>query len=242
MQVDVLVVGAGPTGLMMAAELARYGLSCRIIDKSLMPSDKSKALAIQSRTLEIFDRIGIVNKFLGEGLKVDAFSPSSNGKVIATILFKNLKTTYPFILSIEQSRTEALLAEHLSTYKINAERGKELIAFLQNESGVQAVVQNQKGEKETIAASWMIGCDGAHSIVRKELGLQFEGEGFPKEFAFADVEIDWKFPHAQAFALLDPKGVSAVIPLGTALSISRKKNLTWKLSQQLCMKNGILRL
>jgi 2-polyprenyl-6-methoxyphenol hydroxylase-like FAD-dependent oxidoreductase len=214
MQVDALVIGAGPTGLMMAAELARHGLSCRIIDKSLIPSDKSKALAIQSRTLEILDQIGVIKKFLEEGLKVVAFSPSSKGKVITTISFKNLNTTYPFILSIEQSRTETLLTEHLATFKVQVERGKELIAFSQNENEVRAVVRNvQNGEEETITTSWMIGCDGAHSLVRKELSLEFEGEEFPKIFALADVEIDWKYPHTQGFALLDPEGPSVAIPL-----------------------------
>lgn len=110
---DVLIIGAGPTGLMMASELTRYGLKCRIIDKRTKFSDKSKALAIQPRTLEIFDHLGISSHFIDAGKKIEAMNQMSDFKQIGHIDFSLLDSAFPFILSLPQSKTEQILNEHL---------------------------------------------------------------------------------------------------------------------------------
>ena len=124
---DVLVVGAGPVGLMMAGELARHGIKPRIIDKSPAPSDKSKAFGIHARTMEIFDNLGIVERFLNEGNLCNALTLYNEGKKLAEIDFSHIESKYPFVLILAQSETERLMTEHLRSFGIQVERETELI-------------------------------------------------------------------------------------------------------------------
>ncbi len=187
--VDVLVVGAGPTGLFMAAEAARHGLSVRIIDQAISRSVYSKAIAIQPRTLEIFRHLGIVDRFLDQGVRVRAL----NG--LTRISFDELDTDYPFVLSLEQSKTEAILEEYLGSLGVRVERGVQLKTL------------------EQFPAKWVVGCDGSHSAVRKLLGLSFEGRAFPSTFSLADVTLRWGRPHDEAYGFFTPKGLVGVLPL-----------------------------
>lgn len=190
---DALIVGAGPSGLFMAAELVRHGLSVRVIEKESERSIYSKALAIQPRTLEIFAHLGIIDRFLAEGHPVRAMNPVAPSGPLARLSFEQLDTAYPFILSLEQSKTERILEEYLSSLGVHVERNVELRAFDQT--------------------PWIIGCDGSHSIVRKLLGLSFEGRAFPSTFSLADVRIEWSRSHDEAYGFLGPKGLLGVIPL-----------------------------
>ena len=211
---DVLVVGAGPTGLMMAAELARYGLSCRIIDENDGPCEQSRAIGIQARTLEIFDHIGIVAPFLKNGLILKAVNPMSRGKRIAHIELGRLDSPYPFVLSLEQSSTEKILANHLSSFGVNIERRTELVSLVQDAKGASAILRQQtSGKEETVRSAWVVGCDGAHSIVRRSMHLSFEGKTFEDIFSLADVQILWKYPHDEVFAFPGAEGVIAALPL-----------------------------
>lgn len=205
---DVLVVGAGPTGLFMAIELIRRGLTVRIVDKASAPSDKSKAIAIQARTLEIFDQIGIVDSFLKKGLKLKAVNAVSHHKVLAHIPLEGIDSPFPFILSLPQYDTEKILTEHLYQLGLEIERGVELISFEEKEDRV--IAQLSTGQEEF---SWMIGCDGAHSTTRKGLGFSFEGKTFTKDFALADVQVEWEYPHDEFFIFLNEMGILAAIPL-----------------------------
>lgn len=212
--IDVLVIGAGPTGLMMAAEAARYGMTCRIIDKSPTSTDKSKALAIQPRTLEIFDHLGIVDRFLASGIKIGAANPMSGSKRLAHFSFASLDSPFPFILSLEQSKTEALLTEYLASFGLKVEREVECLDLEQEtDKVVLTLLHSKTGQKERVEAAWVVGCDGAHSQVRKELGLSFSGEAFPSTFSLTDVEIEWKYPHDELFAFFNPEGIMAAIPM-----------------------------
>ncbi|MCH9624936.1 MAG: 12-dehydrotetracycline 5-monooxygenase/anhydrotetracycline 6-monooxygenase [Chlamydiales bacterium] len=213
-QQEVLIVGSGPTGLMLAAELARYGIQCRLIDKAGAPTKLSKALVIQPRTLEIFQHLGIVERFLDRGLKLHAANPMSQKKRLAHVKFDHLPTPYPFILSLEQSQTEHLLTEHLTSLGVQIEREQELLHFEQTESGVVATVHNLSTQKEEkIHTNWLVGCDGAHSCVRKQLNLTFEGEVFPDIFSLADIHLEWEYPHDELFFFLEPDGVLGIFPL-----------------------------
>lgn len=190
---DVLVVGAGPSGLFMAAELVRHGLSVRVIEKNAERSIHSKALAIQPRTLEIFAHLGIVDRFLAEGLRVQAMNPTASGRPLGRLSFTGLDTPYPFVLSLEQSKTERILEEYLLSLGVRVERGVELRAF-----------------DET---PWVVGCDGSHSTVRKLAGLSFKGRAFPSTFSLADVYLEWSRSHDEAYGFLGTKGLLGVIPL-----------------------------
>src|SRR5579872_5687843 len=186
--IDVLVLGAGPTGLLMAAECARHRMSCRNVDKGTGPAQQSRALAIQPRTLELFDHLGIVDQFLSKGLKVRAANPFSGKKRLARISFENLESDYPFILSLEQSETERILIDYLSSFAISIERGTELVDLRQSSEKVVATLrQTRSGTEETVEAKWAVGCDGAHSQVRKSIGIPFAGKPFQSLFSLADV-------------------------------------------------------
>ncbi len=207
--IDVLVIGAGPTGLLMAAEAARFGLSCRIIEKNSAPLDKSRALAIQPRTLEIFDHLGIIDRFLVKGLKIHAANPFSSQKRLAHLPFDSLESPYPFILSLEQTETEKILTDYLTSFGVKIEGESEFVDLSQDEEFATVSVRG----KENIKAKWVVGCDGAHSLTRKLLDFKFEGDAFPTAFSLADVELAWKYPHDEFFAFLNPEGILGVIPM-----------------------------
>lgn len=210
--IDLLVIGAGPTGLFMAAEAARHGLTCRIIDKSPSPSDKSKALAIQPRTLEIFDHLGIVDRFLSKGVKIRAVNPTSERQSLAHLSFVSLHSPFPFVLSLEQSETEKILADYLASFGLKVEREVEFLNLLQTEDCVQVTLLN-RGKEERVRTQWLTGCDGAHSAVRKALNLSFSGRAIPTIFSLVDVQIDWKYPHDELFLFLNPGGILGAIPM-----------------------------
>ncbi len=135
---DVLVIGAGPTGLMMALELARRGIACRIIDKLPEATQTSKALAIQSRTLELFDIMGMIEEPLRHGLQVGAANLYANGKRIAHMPFDELDSPYPFILDLAQSETEKIFSMRLANLGVAIERQVELSNLAQDEQGIIA--------------------------------------------------------------------------------------------------------
>jgi 2-polyprenyl-6-methoxyphenol hydroxylase-like FAD-dependent oxidoreductase len=166
---QILIVGAGPVGLTAAAELARYGVSVRIIDKSPHPTETSKALVIWSRTLEVLDRTGCTAGFLSGGLRAHAASIRSGGAVLALNRFDHVASAYDFGLMIPQRDTERLLTAHLQSFGVVVERQVELIGFKTVASGVEAQLRHADGREEVVNTQWLIGSDGAHSTVRSGL-------------------------------------------------------------------------
>ncbi len=209
---DVLVIGAGPTGLLMAAECARRNLKCRIVDKDTGPAAQSRALAIQPRTLELFDLLGIVEEFLSKGLKVHAVNPYSGKNRLAHITFEKLASDYPFVLSLEQSETEKILTHYLSGFGISVERETEAVDLRQQPDRIVAILRHL-GKEEIVQAKWAVGCDGAHSLARKAIGVPFDGKPFHNLFSLADVRIDWDFPRDELFLFLDGDGILGAIPM-----------------------------
>ena len=185
----VLIVGAGPVGLTMAIELTRYGVPVRIIDKSDHRTDKSKALVIWSRTLELIDRMGCTERFTSAGLKVAAANITAGREQIAHVTFDKLATPHPYALLIPQSETERLLEEHLESRGVRVERAVELTSFAADADHVTATLRHEGNRDESVVSQWLIGCDGAHSTVRHQLGLPFEGETLPSDWILADVHL-----------------------------------------------------
>ncbi len=208
-----LVVGAGPTGLMMALELTRHGVPCRIIDKLPQASTTSKALAIHSRTLEVFDQLGLIDEALAHGLQEQAMNIYADGQRIMHISFEELRSPYPFILTLPQSQTEHLLSSRLEHMGVTIERQVELINLTQNEQAITATLRHADGHEETVTTAWLIGCDGAHSIVRHSLNIPFTGSAYPEAFALADVKLDWPLPDTELQAFLLPDGMLAAFPM-----------------------------
>ncbi len=189
-ELAVLIVGAGPTGLMAACQLARQGISFRIIDKKSGPTRESRALGIQARTLEIFAQMGIVEKFLAEGTPTRAvnFWIGNNKRRIPLGNAGTGLTEYPYLFILEQSKTERLLIEDLAKYTIQVEWETELFSLMQEENQVNVVVQKQ-GKKESLSVKYLIGADGAHSVVRHSLEIPFVGAAYRQSFYLLDCVV-----------------------------------------------------
>jgi 2-polyprenyl-6-methoxyphenol hydroxylase-like FAD-dependent oxidoreductase len=211
-RVAVLVVGAGPVGLTMAAELRRYGVELRIIDKSASRTDKSKALVLWSRSLELIQRMGCVDRFLAAGAPVHGARISNGAKRIADVTFDNVASPYPFALMIPQSETERLLEEHLAELGTKVERFTELASFEVLSDGVIANLRGSNGKEERVTVDWLIGCDGAHSAVRHGLGAEFEGSTEPSDFALADLRLEGLHPD-KLDVFWHAKGILAFFPI-----------------------------
>ncbi len=187
---QVLIVGAGPVGLTLAAELARYGVRVRIIDRSPHPTKTSKALVIWSRTIELMDRMGCSQAFLDAGLHATGASIRSGRTVLGHTGFDGIASPYNFALMLPQCDTERLLNAHLQHLGVTVERDVELTGFSQTQGCVEACLAHTGGLEEVVEASWLVGCDGAHSTVRHVLGLAFEGVAQGDDWMLADVRLD----------------------------------------------------
>jgi 2-polyprenyl-6-methoxyphenol hydroxylase-like FAD-dependent oxidoreductase len=189
---DVLIVGAGPTGLTLAAALQRFGVRLRIIDRTLAPAHESRALAVQARTVEIFDSLGIGQALVARGNPSARLALHFGGAVAKVELggFAARDTRFPFILFVSQSETEALLGAHLRDAGVTVERGVELTSAAQEADAVRCVLRRGDGSEEPVSARYVVGCDGAHSAVRKQAGIAFEGDAYLQDFMLGDVEAD----------------------------------------------------
>ncbi|MFF0433940.1 FAD-dependent monooxygenase [Streptomyces sp. NPDC004327] len=195
---DVLIVGAGPVGLTAAAELRRHGTTVRIVDRLPARLPFAKAVGIQPRTLEIWDRMGFVRAALEAAVPLRGQLVYVDG-VERPRLELTLPDDVPYrFAALPQYETERILEEFLARFGTRIERGTELVGFEQDEDGVTArlarAVEGGPPAEEEVRCRYLVGCDGAHSAVRKGLGLGFEGGAFPEEFMLGDVEVDWDLP------------------------------------------------
>src|SRR5215468_2863419 len=211
---QVLVVGAGPAGLFMAAELNRHGVSCRIVDKNDGPTHKSRAASIQARTLEILDSVSLANEFVQVGNICHAIATyTSEHKLIKHLTFDELDSAFPFVLLLPQSQTERIVSRYLARLGTEVERRVELVGFEQDEAGVRATLQSAGGGQETAHVSYLIACDGAHSPVRNALGVSFSGDDYPTDFMTADVRVDCNLPRDEHAFFFAAEGMFAFFPL-----------------------------
>jgi 2-polyprenyl-6-methoxyphenol hydroxylase-like FAD-dependent oxidoreductase len=211
--VTVLIAGAGPVGLTMANELTRYGIAVRIVDQNTERTDKSKALVLWSRTLELFDHGGYVEPFLAAGLKAHGAQMSNGRDIIARISLDDIESPYPYALMIPQSDTERILEERLGKQGIKVERTVALESFKDLGKGVEAVLRRANGESETLAADWLIGCDGAHSAVRHGLGFTFDGTTQPSDWYLADGHFTGLEPQDRLHIFWHKDGLLAFFPI-----------------------------
>lgn len=190
MSVDVLVAGAGPIGLTAAIELRRRGIACRVIDPLIQPPRYAKAVGIQPRTLEAFENMGVLKSVLDTAVEMRGQIMYQDGKEVGRIELA-LPPDVPYaFLGLPQYETERILTERLAQLGTVVERGIGISTFEQDGDGVTATMS----DGSTDAVRYLIGCDGAHSVVRKQLGLSFEGGAFAEGYMLGDVEVDWSMP------------------------------------------------
>ncbi|WP_245215765.1 FAD-dependent monooxygenase [Pararoseomonas baculiformis] len=211
----ILIVGAGPVGLTMAAELARYGLPVRIIDRSPHPAETSRAIVIWSRTLELLERAGCADAFLEIGHRVHAATIRSGEAVLGRTELCDIASAYNFALMVPQSDTERLLGAHLRSFGVSVEREVELVSFTASAEGVTARLAHAGGREETVETPWLLGCDGAHSAVRHGLGAEFEGTAQRDDWILADVRLEGEArpPTDEITTYLHRDGPLAIFPM-----------------------------
>jgi 2-polyprenyl-6-methoxyphenol hydroxylase-like FAD-dependent oxidoreductase len=210
----VLICGAGPVGLTMAAELARYQVPVRLVDLAAQRTDKSKALVMWPRTLELMERSGSAQEFIHAGLPALSASIFSGRERLAKLPLNEVDSAYKFALMIPQSETERVLEGLVGRMGARVERSTELKTFSANADGATATLRMPDGREDTAEYSWLIGCDGAHSTVRHRLGMDFEGEAILSDWALADVRLEGlpdAPPEVQVYWHAD--GILAMFPI-----------------------------
>src|SRR5205809_1034650 len=189
---DVLVVGAGPTGLMLANQLVRRGVRVRIIDRHAGPSLQTRALGVQARTLEIYSHLGIVDRALELGKRATGANIWVQGRRAARIPLGDIGrdlSPYPFLLILGQDDNERLLGETLRNLGTAVSWNTELVGLAQDASQVKATLKHADGTISEATAAWVAGCDGARSSVRELSGIPFEGAPYEHVFFVADTQV-----------------------------------------------------
>jgi len=195
---DVVIIGAGPTGLSLACQFVRYGIDFVLLEKNPGITPYSKAIGVQARTLEILEQLGLAQEAVEKGTIATTARWLVDGQVRGEVDFSNIGeglSPFPFVLMLEQNKTEQLLYEYLQNHGKQVHWKAELEAFSQDAGGVTAEVRNADGGARMIEAKYLVGCDGPKSLVRHTLGLTFEGSTFERIFYVADTRIDWNLSH-----------------------------------------------
>lgn len=211
----VLIVGAGPVGLTLATELVRYGIAVRIVDKSPQRTDKSKALVLWSRTLELLERGGGSAPFIDAGFKVNAVNVlAGSGEKMGRVTMDAVDSPYPYALMLVQSETERLLEERLLGLGVSIERNVQVTRLTDKTDSVEAVLLHSDGSEEVMSAGWLLGCDGAHSIVRSSLNVEFAGETMLSDWMLADVHMrGYPCPDTEVSVYWHHDGVFVIFPI-----------------------------
>jgi 2-polyprenyl-6-methoxyphenol hydroxylase-like FAD-dependent oxidoreductase len=215
-QTDVLIIGAGPTGLVLALWLTKLGVKVRIIDKTAEPGTTSRALAVQARTLELYRQLDLAEAVVAAGHRVPAVNLWVRGESAARVSFENIGsglTPYPFLHIFPQDQHERLLIERLQALGVAVERRTELIGFAEQENGVIARLRGPGGQEVDCEANYIAGCDGARSIVRETIGTGFPGGTYRQIFYVADVEAAGPALNGELHVDLDEADFLGVFPL-----------------------------
>jgi 2-polyprenyl-6-methoxyphenol hydroxylase-like FAD-dependent oxidoreductase len=215
---DVLIIGAGPTGLTLAAQLQAFGIRFRIVDRLLDRAHESRALAVQARSLEVLQGLGLAEALVRRGRTTTRIMMHFGGPHVAEAQLGDIgaaDTAFPFILFVSQAETEAVLGAHLAAAGTEVARGVELTRFHADDEGVQCELRHLDGRTEQVRARYLVGCDGAHSTVRTLAGFRFEGGDYLEDFVLGDVDVDGALERDTLHAFAGRRGFAMVFPLGT---------------------------
>jgi 2-polyprenyl-6-methoxyphenol hydroxylase-like FAD-dependent oxidoreductase len=199
-RVKVAVIGAGPVGLTAAAELARYGISARIVDRREGPVLHSHAAVIHVRTQEVFEAMGTADRIVPRGYPLDYISLHAFGKLLGGIRVHGIDGPYPGPRVIGQRQVETLLAEHLAGLGTVIDRPAEVTDIIETPDGFTIALTRPDGATEEFQADYVLGCDGGHSFVRERFGIGFPGERYDGfEFIHADAQLRWSYPTGRGY-------------------------------------------
>ncbi|MFC4051530.1 FAD-dependent oxidoreductase [Actinomadura syzygii] len=206
---DVLVVGAGPVGLALAAALTSRGVDVVLVDRQAEGANTSRAAVVHARTLEVLEAVGVTDELVGRGVVVPRFTVRDGDRALLAIDFDGLPTRYPYTLMVPQDVTEEVLAARLRATGGEVRRGHEVVSLVQDGDGVTAATATG----ETVRARYAVGADGMHSTVRELAGIGFAGAGYAQSFVLADVRLDWGLRPDEVQLFFSPAGLVVVAPL-----------------------------
>jgi 2-polyprenyl-6-methoxyphenol hydroxylase-like FAD-dependent oxidoreductase len=214
MNPSVLIVGAGPTGLTLANILAKEGVSFRLIERDAGPIEQSRALWVHARTLELWDKLGVIGDALERGVKFNWVELLIDGKTKGKIPYEGKGiSSHPYALVLEQNKTQAMLLAALAKHGKTPEWSTTLETFRNEDKQVICQLKHADGSTETVNANYLVAADGSTSVVRQQLGLTFEGETYDSSFFLADVKMETTLGSDRLYLNMTKKGFFAFFPL-----------------------------
>ncbi|MFF4741011.1 FAD-dependent monooxygenase [Streptomyces sp. NPDC001262] len=212
---DVVVIGAGPTGLALAVGLRQYGVDVVLVEKEAREKREARAGVIWQRELEVLDDLGCAERFLAAGLPLRRVEVHAEGRKVGAIDLTATRTPFPRPLAIEQDAVERLLGERLVEVGGEVEWSTEAVGVRTHEGGAEVDLRSADGTQRTVRCAWVVGCEGSRSIVRKSLGIPFEGDKRPNlQCVQLNAEVEWKHPYHpdQSFFFLERGASMGVSP------------------------------
>lgn len=208
---DVLIVGAGPTGLTLATALAARGIATLVVDRLAEGLNTSRAAVVHARTLEVLEPLDVTPRLIARGLQAQRFTIRDRDRVLVPIDFSGLPTAYPYTLMVSQAVTEQVLLARLAELGGRVLRPRTLVSLVQDDSGVTARLD----DGSQVRARFVVGADGMHSVVRETAGIPFEGGSYGESFVLADVRLgdDGTLPQREVMLFFSPAGMVVVAPL-----------------------------
>jgi 2-polyprenyl-6-methoxyphenol hydroxylase-like FAD-dependent oxidoreductase len=231
---EVLIIGAGPSGLFAAVELARYGVRARVVEREPGPHTQARATAIQPGTLEIFARAGVVDRVLAQSVHL-RFARLFDAQLrqVSELAFAGADCPWEFQCSLPQWRTEQILADRVSELGGTVERGVEAVSVRQRADGVLIALKRADGTEETVEAAWVIGAGGAHSVTRESMAETLAGTTYPGTSLVASGNIECGLPRDGGALIASPEGYVLLVPLPGGLWLTFVGDLDEGEAQQL---------
>jgi 2-polyprenyl-6-methoxyphenol hydroxylase-like FAD-dependent oxidoreductase len=210
---DVVVVGAGPVGLVAACELARRGIAVAVLDKLDKPTEESRAIAVHARSLDMFDRMDIIDELLATGVKSSGMNIFIKGKKLFSVPLGGVDSAFPYTLVTAQTETERVLGQRLTELGVTVQRGVEVIGLAQDDSAAHLTVRRADGTVEQLDTSWVIAADGGHSKMRHLVGTKLQGSFKGERFILGDVEAQHSLGNASMYTFFHPDGPVVTLPM-----------------------------
>jgi 2-polyprenyl-6-methoxyphenol hydroxylase-like FAD-dependent oxidoreductase len=211
-ETQVLIVGAGPSGLALATCLAGHGVDHVLVDRLDAPPPTSRAAAVHARTLEVLGKLGVSDTMVAAGRSITTLAMQERDKTLLQIGFEQIPSRYQFVLALPQNETEAILARRLEALGGGVRRGQEAVAVAQDDAGATVTLRDAGGTTASVRARYVVGADGYHSAVRQSAGIGFSAGTYAQTFVLADLHMDWPLGADVMRVFFAPEGMLLVVP------------------------------